>query len=778
MTVMAAVALGGLFAGCSKDADLSGDQNTAEFNIVQNYENAFITRFGQPAANQTWGFGSAAALTRSENANANEWADPNKAYGGLKVPPPLTDEQKAVVIKYFQITPNLGYEDPHWTNYFIQQVYKGHTSPREGYSPEAYLAANGSTYLYASDYMDHLAAIDGTFVDHINNFNHGDCSTNGTVLDNGGNANDGPFHSDKIMYMKESTTKSFGYYNSNGSVRRTEYTGLVSYKTIMKALGSEADCLEDGWNRSFMGFDFEQMVGPEIYAKGVSRPDENGNYQWYADEYAMFEWKGQKYNMLVAEQNMYCGTPLDISDAQVQEDGFIDNLLSQGYLPVTGGASKKWVKVGGCADGYFSDWIVTLTEAKGRTSEPYEDPHIQEKSILVETQSGRIFCEDLGVSTREDLDFNDVVFDVYVWMNYKEGYIDHYIKYSDGTKELQSHEEYSTKDQATYTCRIVLQAAGGTIPVTVAGQDVHSAFREGNAPVSHTTMINTYDNNTTAFGDFAECASVDLGVLLGKPNGLFTPTTLFPGSSKYTSDKVCIEALDIPIVVKYGTGTNGVGELGNSLGGAPAKIFVPNYDTRWTVERKPLSLAYPKFTSYVGNKDVKWWDDSDLSPDAVQSASYYRHGNTVGGSTAKPPIVITRFIYPASTEKDLWRGSETYTTWALKNFEMAFKTFYPGDRIRFYASDLKDDSYITVVYADGSMPYFIDAPFPNFKVDNKGGLILDEEGNKIPVTSGVIEVVLDEKNAEKMNSTVQTYGTIQVQGRNFTLKSIGIVPFK
>ena len=402
MTVMAAVALGGMFTSCSKDADLSGGQNSAEFNIVQNYENAFITRFGQPAANQTWGFGSAAALTRSENANANEWADPNKAYGGLLVPPPLTDEQIAVVTKYFQITPNLGYEDPHWTNYFIQQVYKGHTSPREGYSPEAYLAANGSTYLYASDYMDHLAAIDGTFVDHINNFNHGDCSTNGTVLDNGGNANDGPFHSDKIMYMKESTTKSFGYYNSNGSVRRTEYTGLVSYKTIMAALGSEADCLEDGWNRSFMGFDFEQMVGPEIYAKGVSRQDENGNWQWYADEYAMFEWKGQKYNMLVAEQNMYCGTPLEISDAQVQEDGFIDNLLAQGYLPVTGGASKKWVKVGGCADGYFSDWIVTLTEAKGGTTPPPSDPDIV----------CRIIVEDLTVGESSDFDFNDVVFDV------------------------------------------------------------------------------------------------------------------------------------------------------------------------------------------------------------------------------------------------------------------------------------------------------------------------------------------------------------------------------
>ena len=446
MTGVAALAICAAFTSCSKSGEELYDPGQITKNeaaqIEENYNKAFVATFGQPAANQDWGFGRAVG-TRSENANANEWADPNKAYGGLKVPPPLTDEQKAVVIKYFQTTKDLGYEDPHWTNYFMQQVYKGHTSPREGYSPEAYLAANGSTYLYASDYMDHLAAIDGTFVDHINNFNHGDCSENGTVLDNGGNANDGPFHSDKIMYMKESTTKSFGYYNSNGSVRRTEYTGLVSYKTIMKALGSEADCLEDGWNRSFMGFDFEQMVGPEIYAKGVSRPDENGNWQWYADEYAMFEWKGKKYNMLVAEQNMYCGTPLEISDAQVQEDGFIDNLLSQGYLPVTGGASKKWVKVGGCADGYFSDWIVTLTEAKTGNTPPPSDWDI------------RIIAEDLNAqasdseatddwSVGSDWDFNDVVFDV---------------KFTSET-----------------TANVKIVGAGGVYPLFVAGHEAHQAL--------------------------------------------------------------------------------------------------------------------------------------------------------------------------------------------------------------------------------------------------------------------------------------------------------------
>ncbi len=558
MTVMAAVALGGMFTGCSKDADLSGGQNSAEFNIVQNYENAFITRFGQPAANQTWGFGSAAALTRSENANANEWADPNKAYGGLKVPPPLTDEQIAVVTKYFQITPNLGYEDPHWTNYFIQQVYKGHTSPREGYSPEAYLAANGSTYLYASDYMDHLAAIDGDFVDHINNFNHGDCSTNGTVLDNGGNANDGPFHSDKIMYMKESTTKSFGYYNSNGSVRRTEYTGLVSYKTIMKALGSEADCLEDGWNRSFMGFDFEQMVGPEIYAKELDY-----SAGWSADipggfpvkDYIWFEWKGQKYHMLVAEQNMYCGTPLDISDAQVQEDGFIDNLLAQGYLPVTGGANKKWVKVGGCADGYFSDWIVTLTEAKGGTTPPPSDPNIV----------CRIIVEDLTVGESSDFDFNDVVFDVC----------------KDGT--------------------LIIRAIGGELPIYIGAEganEVHAACRvtlgdTNKGANSHMMMRNT---GWASSGVGKNNVAIDYNAALGYINlgGTF--------NSKEDAKNIGIW------VHKNGTNIRLQAPVGKV-----ASMICVGQDYKWCAERQDIDDKYHKdgvklFHQYVIG-DPNYGDD-------------------------------------------------------------------------------------------------------------------------------------------------------------------------
>ena len=461
----AALLMGASFTSCSSDNDLYDPQaNAAKF--LQDYQTAFINAFGTPDANQTWGFGDVAAsrMTRTENANANEWADPNKAYGGLLVPPALTDEQKAVVKKYFQTHPNLGYEDPGWSNYFIQQVYKGHTDVPQGCAtPEAYLAANGSTYIIASDHMDHLIAVDTEkgIYDHINNFNHGDCSTNGTVLDNGGNANDGPFHSDKIMYMMNSTTKSFGYHNSDGSLYHTEYTGLVSYKTIMQAMGAEADCLNDGWERSFMGFDFEQMVGEDVYAKGVSRPDESGQWQWYPDEYKTFEFEGKTYNFLNSNTNMYAADKNENSYVQKNgsysttpgkanwndkpSDAIIRDLLSKGYLPYSD-TLKDWVKVGGTADGYFSDWIVTLTEAKA----PVEKPDY------------RIIAEDLTVvDAGNDFDFNDVVFDVY------------YDK-TDATK-----------------AKVRLLAAGGTLLLEIrdaagVAHEVHEVYG-----VKTTDMVNT-----------------------------------------------------------------------------------------------------------------------------------------------------------------------------------------------------------------------------------------------------------------------------------------------
>ena len=77
MTVLAAVALGGLFSGCSNDVDLSGGMTSAEYNIIQNYENAFITRFGQPDSTQTWGFGDDEASTRGLATVPSPYVEPS-----------------------------------------------------------------------------------------------------------------------------------------------------------------------------------------------------------------------------------------------------------------------------------------------------------------------------------------------------------------------------------------------------------------------------------------------------------------------------------------------------------------------------------------------------------------------------------------------------------------------------------------------------------------------------------------------------------------------------
>ena len=517
MTALTAVALSGLFTGCSKEMETNGE-TTAEADIIQTYENAFITRFGQPHENQTWGFGSVAG-TRAVFANGNEWAANDRDDCKYKVPPALTEPQMNIVRIYFQNKPNPDYEDPHWTEYFIQQVYKGGVDATKigPNSPEKYKAADGQTDIIGSDHMDHLAAIDGEFVDHNNNFNHGDCGVYGNVLNYKGNlttveetypvnSGDDKRHADKINLMTNSTTASFGYYNSNSSVRRTEYTGLVSWQTIKawadaNGHAGEADCLNDGWNRSFMGFDFEMMVGPDLYQKVNDEPryvkitDIPGNapqYIWdgtnvikwfdydnswnkvYADGYDEYiKIGGEMIPYLVANKNMYAGERLDASttltnitqsNLKVYKDysndvknveclnlPLIKAAFEAGYCP-TEDKAQTWVKVGGTADGYYSDWIVTLTEAqKYDTPNPPDNPPYTPPTGFV----CRIIAEDLTVGENSDFDFNDVVFDVF----------------SDG--------------------KILVRACGGTLPLTVAGQEVHALFGQ-----STSTMINTGWNGT------------------------------------------------------------------------------------------------------------------------------------------------------------------------------------------------------------------------------------------------------------------------------------------
>lgn len=764
---------------------------------LKTYEEVFKAAYGDIDPYQNWGFSTKMELadesdwevvyidsivkvvgtragTREMDINvdtyvgaytdANMWTSK-----GFLAPPPLTHSQKLRAQYYFQKNKNPGGTHDYGTiNFFMQQVYSGSTDAMgsigvEGYSPEVYLAADGINYIQAGIHMDHLTA--GSDHEHINNFNRSTCSTNYNVANRDQtDVNDTKQqHADEIMLMLNTPTDCFGYANSDDSYVHDDRWTLVSASDIDYFCDHDADFeawlnkrlskdeedvkCDDEYHRGFIGFDFDMLPESSIYAYN----------EWYREDLY-----GKKYPYLSANGNMYCGTS-ELHDPEPDEAAAL-TLLKNGWLPATGSANKTWIKVGGCNDGYYSDWIVSFLPAgSARTSETETRLEVTRKKVPVISQCGRIFCEDLAVSNREDLDFNDVVFDVYVYKNFEEGTLYYTQVWSDGERVDAGSEPYSTENNATYTCEIILQAAGGTLPLTIKDIEVHDAFGVG-----VTTMVNTYDANTTAFGSFATRDAVNLGE--------FTASQIIPDAS----DTQEIHAADIPLYVNYET--NQINYIGSTLGGATAKIFVPNYTTSWTVERKAIDLAYPKFRDFVGKHDINWWDDTDLetyltnkgqSPDEVaatiQQAQYCRHGNNAPVSSySRPPIVITHITYPASSEDNLWTGSEEFTsTWSLKDLTLSYKSFNAGDHILFHAENLKDDSYITVVYADNSQPYFLDIAFPNYKTN--------ENGEREPADKGVIEVVLDEDNAAKLTSTVTKYGTIQVQGRDFTLKKIGRV---
>lgn len=317
MTGIAALTLAGTFTSCSHDMDLYSGGDTSK-KIIENYENAFVQTFGQPAPTQDWGFGSATVagtrgMTRANegatypatheykdangymiagaNMNHNEWADPSKEFGGWIVPDALTEGQKLRVQKYFQANPNLSYEDPHFRHFFIQQVYTGGTNPPETGNKESTKAANGQ--VHAGSTLNQLTV--GEACSHINDFNAGTCSVS-NVLDNGSTVNNGTYHNDQITLMVNVyDTSCFGYHETGGSnvkgvINHNDKMALVSAAVIdawAASNGNPGEDVVDKWNRSFMGFDYELLPETDIipdnptYAKFTDVPAYNNiQYAW------------------------------------------------------------------------------------------------------------------------------------------------------------------------------------------------------------------------------------------------------------------------------------------------------------------------------------------------------------------------------------------------------------------------------------------------------------------------------------------------------------------
>ena len=166
-----------------------------------NYENAFIEKFGEPAPDQTWGFGSAdangggvaqGAATRAANTNSNQWFDEKEK--NYKKPADITQAEIDYVMNWFATHTKADGQTLDINNYFIQQI---------GYSGDSYSVTdyNGASHsIESNNHMDHIFAnldANGSSIDHVNNFNTS---------------------SGSIMLMENSETKyGFGFHDSWGT---------------------------------------------------------------------------------------------------------------------------------------------------------------------------------------------------------------------------------------------------------------------------------------------------------------------------------------------------------------------------------------------------------------------------------------------------------------------------------------------------------------------------------------------------------------------------------
>ena len=218
----------------------------------EQYQAVFEKEFGAVNPNVNWGFTPQQVFTfdengkligtRGANTEANQW------YQYLTVPAPLTDAQKDVVRKWFQTHKKPQGLEVNWSDFFVQQVYKGGTNPGSN-SPEIYytlkdgVQTQNTDTVTGSNYMDWLAcgSEESQYKDHINNFNGGDAGETDVY------ENDHKSHKDRIMYMKDYNTTCFGFHDSYGQTYYYDSYVLIPVDIIDSSVAG----------MYFVGFDYK-----------------------------------------------------------------------------------------------------------------------------------------------------------------------------------------------------------------------------------------------------------------------------------------------------------------------------------------------------------------------------------------------------------------------------------------------------------------------------------------------------------------------------------------
>lgn len=696
---------------------------------TQSFEKVFKDLYGTIDPNHDWGFTpyvvdnntteatagtrGTRALTRGAYPNANDWAKE-----GWNVPDPLHADQIAIVRKYFQQFRDPVDEPINYSDFFVQDVYKGGTYAKDkdpdSKTTETCYSAYGdpNSPFYGSNQMDQLSAGMG---DHISNYNNAQCSPNSNVSSANPDLNP---HTDKIMLMTGSSTAYFGYNNSlQSSYKYNDMFTRVSGNTIMqwaKDNNITVPSTGDVTGMHFVGFDYEADL-----SHGLTDNMQGNSY-------------------LVTE--VPAGTAGAFQIPNKQND---DNWQK-----------GKWY-IAGARDHYYSDWIVRIIPGTKRDTSKDQDKEEEETTTSKKYTAkrheiiaiGRVFVEDLYNASRADIDYNDAVFDAIIW--------------KDDSILVEPNfwgQETTTTISRKYRVEIALLAAGGTIPMTIAGSkfgDVHNAFGVG-----LTTIVNTVGEASNVFGS------------------LVTGKEYVYREFDYTDElktKNTISLNDIPIDVEWITGDVKVaarlnnkethtykkdaeGKLfvdanGNPIvedAGAPVVphvIQVP-IGTAWSQERVNIGLAnegpYHKFPDYVSNHNVKFWE-SDVD-------NFYLYlGN-------RSPLAFKDkkkgYTYLTDIKTIIWEGSKTFKYYPIIS---EIVNYFTSEKLNLPEGGVKEGQVMTFIFTN----------YPGyFKAQtNDGATIYD--GN---VTSESISITLTSDQAAKINSQKK----IKVSGSDLTLKTITI----
>ena len=730
LTMVLAIAISGVFVSCHED-EVSG--SLIEQKKIA-FEDAFVKAFGQPAPNHNWGFRipeGDEALTRVADPRGNMWADE-----GWNVPPVITPEQKDIVRRYFQQNTPLGYNDPGWTDFWIQQVYKGGTKTTDGSkTTEKYIIGNDDEVV-GGDHMDHLASRDANGnIDHNNDFNNSD-------------NNDW----EGRMLMRSSSTYSFGYINSNATAIHFDKAALVSWRTIAqwaveKGLETsvEASVLNDGWNRSYMGFDWEQLIIKDCYSSQT------------------FEFEGVTYHYLIANVNQmaydqteptYHGK-VNFNDVKEVTADVMRSLLSKGYLPYTS-EKKDWIKLDTGADGYYSDWIVTLTEATNSNSAPYvkqvtENPGGYYVTVQEVIESGRVMCEDLAGArfdskTLDDLDYNDVVYDAVI--------VDEYKMPCDAEGNMIGNKEEDSYDHR-YFATVRLMAAGGTIPVEIVipdengdqNFDVHEELEAGD-----NVMINTLSKDERASVNGALVKDdAEPKTLINQKDG----TTKFYGVQyiKNIGLNVFYNHVSIDLTEKYKAAT---------------LMFLVPLGTEWAKERVNFATGYPYFPDWVQKPQNVTWYENNI-PEYLYDDSELEGLDEDDFNTTSEPIYISgsetfsKTSVPATSTMNYPGGSEkTIFNYAAENAAPGYLCPEVGN---------EDEEYLTVTLSDEDKTSLaVDQTIRIYGVNIAGWYVTTNiSGNEEFNTGSYIDIPVTSSNIDQIKNG------ITIKGKHFTVTYVTIV---